>query len=85
MPDITLPTKENPKNASNLVTGLWRQIGEFILEGFQSYPVNSLDGTHLSTPSPASTYPEMSNILDAICFVLRLTNMFSVRVPHHLL
>ena len=57
--------------ASNLVTRLWRLIEELILEGFKSYPVKSLDGTHLSTPSPASMDPEsqISSMLSVLSSV----------------
>jgi hypothetical protein len=58
---ITLPRKRNPKMglvSSNLVTRLARQIEKLILDGFKSYSINSLDGTHLSAPSSTSTHLE---------------------------
>jgi hypothetical protein len=81
-PGIANVTKETPKNGSccraNLVTRLG-QIKELILPsqitGWDPY-FNAITGLNGSGKS---------NILDVICFVLGLTNMSSVRVPHHLL
>ena len=62
------------------------RIEELILKGFKYYPVR----TQITGPGPyfnsitGLNGSGKSNILDAIRLVLGLTNMSSVRVPHHL-
>jgi len=60
------------------------RIEELILEGFKSYPVRTqITGWDPSFNAITGLNGSgKSNILDAICFVLGLTNMSSVRVPH---
>ena len=60
------------------------RIEELILEGFKSYPVRTqITGWDLSFNAITGLNGSgKSNILDAICFVLGLTNMSSVRVLH---
>jgi structural maintenance of chromosome 2 len=70
------------------------RIEELILEGFKSYPVRTqITGWDPSFNAITGLNGSgKSNILDAICFVLGLTNMSSVRVlmtsvhisPYHL-
>ena len=62
------------------------RIEELILEGFKSYPVRTqITGWDPSFNAITGLNGSgKSNILDAICFVLGLTNMSSVRLPHHL-
>jgi len=59
------------------------RIEELILEGFKSYPVRTqITGWDPSFNAITGLNGSgKSNILDAICFVLGLTNMSSVRVP----
>jgi structural maintenance of chromosome 2 len=63
------------------------RIEELILEGFKSYPVRTqITGWDPSFNAITGLNGSgKSNILDAICFVLGLTNMSSVRIPydHH--
>jgi chromosome segregation ATPase len=64
------------------------RIEELILEGFKSYPVRTqITGWDPSFNAITGLNGSgKSNILDAICFVLGLTNMSSVRIlRHHLL
>lgn len=58
------------------------RIEELILEGFKSYPVRTqITGWDPSFNAITGLNGSgKSNILDAICFVLGLTNMSSVRV-----
>src|SRR5712672_1420584 len=60
------------------------RIEELILEGFKSYPVRTqITGWDPSFNAITGLNGSgKSNILDAICFVLGLTNMSSVRIPH---
>jgi hypothetical protein len=60
------------------------RIEELILEGFKSYPVRTqITGWDPSFNAITGLNGSgKSNILDAICFVLGLTNMSSVRVLH---
>jgi structural maintenance of chromosome 2 len=60
------------------------RIEELILEGFKSYPVRTqITGWDPSFNAITGLNGSgKSNILDAICFVLGLTNMSSVRAPH---
>ena len=60
------------------------RIEELILEGFKSYPVRTqITGWDPSFNAITGLNGSgKSNILDAICFVLGLTNMSSVRTPH---
>ncbi len=60
------------------------RIEELILEGFKSYPVRTqITGWDSSFNAITGLNGSgKSNILDAICFVLGLTNMASVRGPH---
>jgi predicted ATPase len=60
------------------------RIEELILEGFKSYPVRTqITGWDPSFNAITGLNGSgKSNILDAICFVLGLTNMSSVRVSH---
>jgi chromosome segregation ATPase len=57
------------------------RIEELILEGFKSYPVRTqITGWDTSFNAITGLNGSgKSNILDAICFVLGLTNMSSVR------
>ena len=57
------------------------RIEELILEGFKSYPVRTqITGWDASFNAITGLNGSgKSNILDAICFVLGLTNMSSVR------
>jgi structural maintenance of chromosome 2 len=59
------------------------RIEELILEGFKSYPVRTqITGWDPSFNAITGLNGSgKSNILDAICFVLGLTNMSSVRSP----
>jgi chromosome segregation ATPase len=61
------------------------RIEELILEGFKSYPVRTqITGWDPSFNAITGLNGSgKSNILDAICFVLGLTNMSSVRIVHH--
>ena len=61
------------------------RIEELILEGFKSYPVRTqITGWDPSFNAITGLNGSgKSNILDAICFVLGLTNMSSVRILHH--
>lgn len=60
------------------------RIEELILEGFKSYPVRTqITGWDPSFNAITGLNGSgKSNILDAICFVLGLTNMSSARTPH---
>ena len=60
------------------------RIEELILEGFKSYPVRTqITGWDPSFNAITGLNGSgKSNILDAICFVLGLTNMSSVGIPH---
>jgi predicted ATP-binding protein involved in virulence len=62
------------------------RIEELILGGFKSYPVRTqITGWDLSFKTITGLNGSgKSNILDAICFVLGLTNMSFVRILHHL-
>lgn len=59
------------------------RIEELILEGFKSYPVRTqITGWDPSFNAITGLNGSgKSNILDAICFVLGLTNLSSVRIP----
>jgi recombinational DNA repair ATPase RecF len=61
------------------------RIEELILEGFKSYPVRTqITGWDPSFNAITGLNGSgKSNILDAICFVLGLTNMSSVRFLAH--
>jgi structural maintenance of chromosome 2 len=61
------------------------RIEELILEGFKSYPVRTqITGWDPSFNAITGLNGSgKSNILDAVCFVLGLTNMSSVRVLHN--
>jgi structural maintenance of chromosome 2 len=61
------------------------RIEELILEGFKSYPVRTqITGWDPSFNAITGLNGSgKSNILDAICFVLGLTNMSSVRLSVH--
>jgi len=73
-------------NETTVETTVKMRIEELILEGFKSYPVRTqITGWDPSFNAITGLNGSgKSNILDAICFVLGLTNMSSVRVPHHL-
>jgi predicted ATP-dependent endonuclease of OLD family len=86
-PDITV-TVGNPMERHGVLT--WSRldttdrdmrIEELILEGFKSYPVRTqITGWDSSFNAITGLNGSgKSNILDAICFVLGLTNMSSVR------
>lgn len=58
------------------------RIEELVLEGFKSYPVRTqITGWDTSFNAITGLNGSgKSNILDAICFVLGITNMTSVRI-----
>ena len=78
---VVASTRSSTAHNANADTAKMR-IEELILEGFKSYPVRTqITGWDPSFNAITGLNGSgKSNILDAICFVLGLTNMSSVRV-----
>src|SRR6266849_3360680 len=76
--------RDVPRGQRRVCRTVKMRIEELILEGFKSYPVRTqITGWDSSFNAITGLNGSgKSNILDAICFVLGLTNMASVRGPH---
>jgi predicted ATP-dependent endonuclease of OLD family len=75
--------QRDPEHNAEVDRTVKMRIEELILEGFKSYPVRTqITGWDPSFNAITGLNGSgKSNILDAICFVLGLTNMSSVRIP----